>query len=227
MNHEPQRPGAEHATDKYGPLFLVLIAVFSLAAFAGSSQLLRVILGWLVIGVFVATLRATGVTPKQMRVATLAAGTYALVVLVGGLFDRAEVSAGFGIIAGVLLAVGVLMLMRRVFEHEQVTVQLVVASLAAYLQVALVFAFIYGAAAELSDGMFFAQGDVPATSVLYFSVVTMTTLGYGDLSPGTNLGQALVMIQTLFGQIFLVVLVAYLVGSLGGHRPQLRKEPVD
>ena len=46
----------------------------------------------------------------------------------------------------------------------------------------------------------------------YFSFVTITTLGYGDITPLTNRASALALIEALIGQIYLVVLVAWLVG---------------
>ena len=46
----------------------------------------------------------------------------------------------------------------------------------------------------------------------YFSFVTMTTLGYGDITPASEPARAMVMIQTVSGQVYLAVLVARLVG---------------
>jgi hypothetical protein len=46
---------------------------------------------------------------------------------------------------------------------------------------------------------------------LYFSFVALTTLGFGDLSPSVGLPQALTALEALFGQVFLVTLVARLV----------------
>ena len=59
---------------------------------------------------------------------------------------------------------------------------------------------------------FFAQAGVHQQSeYLYFSFVTLTTLGFGDLSPAVGLPQALVALEALLGQVFLVTLVARLV----------------
>lgn len=220
----PTRPAAAHATDRFGLVFALLSLVFVLAAFSGESGLVRTVSGLLVIGIVVATLRATGVTPRRMRIAAVVAVFVGAVIVTGSFFDRPYVALLFGVGSFVVLGLGAAALIRRIFEHERITFQLVVAALAAYLEVALMFAFIYGGLAEVSDGTFFAQSDVPATSVLYFSVVTMTTLGYGDITPSSDLAQALAMIQTLFGQVFLVVLVAYLVGSLGRERPRLLRD---
>jgi uncharacterized membrane protein len=60
----------------------------------------------------------------------------------------------------------------------------------------------------------------------YFSFVTMTTLGYGDITPVTDLARAVVVFQTIMGQIFLVVVVARVVSLLGTGRTmrQAQKE---
>ena len=78
--------------------------------------------------------------------------------------------------------------------------------------VGLLFAFVYLAVADLRDAPFFAQeGAHQQSEYVYFSFVTLTTLGFGDLSPALGLPQALVALEALLGQIFLVTLVARLV----------------
>jgi ion channel len=49
---------------------------------------------------------------------------------------------------------------------------------------------------------------------LYFSFATLTTTGYGDLVPGSNLARSLAILEALTGQIYLVTVVAVLVGNL-------------
>ncbi|HEX3262045.1 MAG TPA: potassium channel family protein [Solirubrobacterales bacterium] len=53
---------------------------------------------------------------------------------------------------------------------------------------------------------------------LYFSFVTITTVGYGDLTAGTSLGRSIAIAEALTGQIYLVTVVAAIVGVLGGRR---------
>ena len=48
--------------------------------------------------------------------------------------------------------------------------------------------------------------------LVYFSYVTQTTLGYGDISPVSGIARAIVISQSLFGQIYIAVIVARLVG---------------
>jgi hypothetical protein len=53
---------------------------------------------------------------------------------------------------------------------------------------------------------------------MYFSFITMATVGYGHLTPRGGLGRALAVTEGLFGQIYLVTAVAALVGNLGRAR---------
>ena len=76
---------------------------------------------------------------------------------------------------------------------------------------------------------FFAQpGQHGPADFAYFSYITMATVGYGDLTPATGLPRTNAVLEALIGQIFLVVLVARLVGMYTptfrwGH--ELGREP--
>ena len=65
-------------------------------------------------------------------------------------------------------------------------------------------------------------GDVTRSDYMYFSFITMATVGYGDVTPEGNLGRALAVIEGLLGQIYLVIAVAVLVSSLGRKRAARR-----
>ena len=65
---------------------------------------------------------------------------------------------------------------------------------------------------DLQEGPFFAQpGEHTQSEFVYFSFVSLTTLGFGDLTPTRGLPQALTVLEALAGSIFLVTLVARLV----------------
>lgn len=213
------RPGAERATEEYGRVFLMLLAILFFVMFVEESRLARVLVGLGVILVVLLTLRATGVTPRTMRNALLMEAAFAALVIAVGYTDAAGVIAAVGYGTAAALAVAVLMLIRRIFEKDRIRLAEVVAALAAYIQIGLGFGFVFAATAALSDGDFF-NNDIAGQGAdfFYFSVITMTTLGYGDLSPATDIGRSLVIVETLLGQIFLIVLVAYLVGMLGSSR---------
>ena len=89
------------------------------------------------------------------------------------------------------------------------------AALCIYVLLGMLWAFIYQAIGAFSDDPFFAQ-PVSATSAdyLYFSFVTQTTVGYGDLSAATNPGRAFAVLEALLGQLYLVTVVALVVSRL-------------
>jgi hypothetical protein len=100
----------------------------------------------------------------------------------------------------------------RILRHRRVTYETVLGALCAYILIGLLFAFLYLAVEEVRDGPFFAQaGEHSQSEYLYFSFVSLTTLGFGDLTPTTGLPQALTALEALLGSIFLVTLVARLV----------------
>jgi voltage-gated potassium channel len=104
----------------------------------------------------------------------------------------------------------------RVLHHRRITHETVLGALCIYVLTGLLFAFVYIAVDALTDASFFAQaGAHEQSEYVYFSFVTLTTLGFGDLSPSVGLPQALVALEALLGQVFLVTLVARLVTLWG------------
>ena len=95
------------------------------------------------------------------------------------------------------------------------TLTVVAGVLCLYLLLGLFFASMYVATDRLTNQSFFAGG-APATSsnAVYFSFVTMTTVGYGDFTASTNFGHTLSAFEALLGQIYLVTVVAAIVSRL-------------
>ena len=104
----------------------------------------------------------------------------------------------------------------RVLRHRRVTHETVLGALCSYVLVGLLFAFLFLAVDGFRGTDFFVQeGPHVQSEYVYFSFVTLTTLGFGDLSPSVGLPQALTALEALFGQVFLVTLVARLVTLWG------------
>jgi hypothetical protein len=113
----------------------------------------------------------------------------------------------------------VLGIVRNIRARRQVTIEAVFGVLCVYLLLGMAFAFIYGAMGRFA-GSFFAQ-NVPASVAhcLYFSFITLTTVGYGDLTASSNLGHTLSAFEALIGQIYLVTIVSLFVGNLRRNAP--------
>ena len=110
------------------------------------------------------------------------------------------------------------LVLARSFRHRRVTLNTVCATLSAYLLIGLIFATAYRLL-HFVNPPFFAQTDHPTPGQFsYFSVVTLTTLGFGDLTPATDPGRAFVMVEAVIGQVFLVTTLARVVSLLGEER---------
>jgi hypothetical protein len=115
---------------------------------------------------------------------------------------------------GVVIAVGV-------FDQRTVNRQSVLGAICIYLLIGMDFTFVYGAAAALGSGDFFADGTDGTPSLrLYFSYATLTTVGYGDYTLAGDLGHTLAIVEALLGQLYLVTVVAVIVSRLHHRRPE-------
>jgi hypothetical protein len=95
----------------------------------------------------------------------------------------------------------------------------VLGAVCVYVLLGLIFVFVFGAVAELGSTPLFAQGmDGTRSLRVYFSYVTLATLGYGDYTPNGNLAQLLAVVEALIGQLYLVTVVALLVSRLHGKQ---------
>lgn len=166
-------------------------------------------------GVLVVALRIAAASRRLHRVGVVAA--VALVVLalgldVVGLDGQGAFVSALGVV--LVLAAMVAIVGRLVRRDVGVDGRTVLGAVCVYLMLSTLFTFAFGAVA--AQGRFF-RGDEPATlaSLQYFSLATLTTVGYGDLAAATRLGRSLAVIEALLGQIYLVTVVALLVGRLG------------
>jgi len=100
--------------------------------------------------------------------------------------------------------------LQRILRQRRVTYETVLGALCTYVLLGLLFAFAYLAVDELAGPFFTQPGPHGQSEYLYFSFVTLTTLGFGDLSPDVGLPQALTVFEALTGQVFLVSMVARL-----------------
>jgi voltage-gated potassium channel len=104
-------------------------------------------------------------------------------------------------------------------RFQKVTVNVLYATLCLYLIIGLFWGSLYTLLNELSPGAYSGtlldnmQGD-PLHIFNYFSMVTLTTLGYGDITPQNPGAGALCQMEAIVGQFFTAVIVAWLVGSI-------------
>ena len=111
------------------------------------------------------------------------------------------------------VALAIAGLLSEVFRAKVITLDVIRGSIAIYLLLGVFFALLY-AIVFFSVPSQFLESIYPSrlSEFIYFSFTTLTTLGYGDISPAGTLTRSLSTIEAVSGQLFLTITVARLVG---------------
>jgi Ion channel len=195
-------------------LLLILATVMTVSLGAGpAGQFLGVCLSGFTLLFVLHTSDARRRTFRAaLTIVVIAVVGAAAALLIGA--ERGSTAAGM---IGLLLAFAApLTILRRILASPTITVRIVLGALAIYLLVGLTYAYLYPVIAALTDQPFFAQTANPgAVDYVYFSYVTLTTVGYGDFTAATSVGRMVAVSEALTGQLYLVSAVALLVGNIG------------
>lgn len=130
--------------------------------------------------------------------------------------------------AGCVMLSIALLISSDVFSRTQVDGDAICGSISVYMLAGVVFAAVYSmillASPEqfrIADGLAAEDPSLgPHRLMLYFSLTTLTTVGYGDITPLGDLPRSLANAEAIFGQAYLTVLVARLVGQHLARRPE-------
>ena len=109
-----------------------------------------------------------------------------------------------------------IIIMRRVLDRSPVTTDKIFGAVSAYILIGIGWAGIFALLQVVNPGSFAIPEMLVSEKAwgmwsLYFSFVSLTTIGYGDITPLTPAAQTYAYIEAVFGQIFLTVLIARLV----------------
>lgn len=209
-------------TRRHHGFALVLVLVLASVSFQVAapdedwSQLVTILLGAATLAVSVWAARA----PRALARGAAAAGVLLALISVVVLIVWGDVPTALtALVNGMLIAIAPAViaggLLRDLREDGGVTLTTLSGVLAIYLLLGMLFSFLFGATADLETAAFFASDPAPTRSdFLYFSYVTLCTVGYGDLAPATDVGRMLAVAESLIGQIYLVTVVALIVSNL-------------
>jgi hypothetical protein len=131
------------------------------------------------------------------------------------------------ILGMVFLVILLAVLIIQVFRRGAVTPHKIRGAIVVYLLIGGMWSFFYFIAAlTLPQAFRWPEGQVPANmgalqqGLTYFSYITLTTTGFGDITPAVPLTRALAMLEALAGQLYLVITLARLVSlAVAGHNP--------
>ena len=136
-------------------------------------------------------------------------------------YNSTQISIFTRIFGALFFGYAVLIILQMIAGSTEVTRETIFAAVVAYLLIALMWAFLYMILEMVAPGSFsFPDKSIRVETMQfeYFSFITITTLGYGDITPLTNRASALTLLEAIIGQIYLVVLVAWLVGMFVSNK---------
>jgi hypothetical protein len=211
-----ESPEASQKSGIYHVLLASLLLLIALQPYAHVADGLIVQLGSA--GLLLAAVAAVASKRRLFVVGLLlAVPAIGLIFLKGGV---PTVAGGVLTIATLLFICFVIL--RRIAKHPVVTSATVSGSLIVYLTFGVIWAEAYWLVEHLRPESFTGlsgAGDVAVQrDLFYYSYVTLATLGYGDINPVGPEARSLAITEAIVGQLYLVVMVAGLVGMSLAHR---------
>lgn len=212
------RPGSRverlRASHTYGFVLLLVALTYVFIVAAPDESWARGVLILIETGTLALAFWTSGLgwTRAAVVLAVLGGSAAILQLFVGG-----STMKGLDAIVNVLVvAATVVVIGLGVVDQGEINRKSVTGAICIYVILGILFTFAYGAAAELGSGAFFAQGtDGTPADRIYFSYVTLATLGYGDYTAAAQPGRSFAVAESLLGQLYLVTIVALLVGRFG------------
>jgi hypothetical protein len=207
----------------YGLVLLLTILSIGLQMVVSGSDGLRLVTVALQAATLIVAVRVSGVRHGGVRAAAWAAFAAQVASLLIWVVKGDFPQIAGALVGGLLVAVAPVAIARGLVaelrERREVTLATLAGVLANYLLAGMFFSFIYGVIGAIDESALFAD-HVAGTRAdeLYFSFVTMCTVGYGDLTPAADVTRTFAVVEMLFGQIYLVTIVALIVGNLGRRR---------
>ena len=202
--------------ERYGLLLAAILAAFTLQGIATPAPWEQVLVTALLAATLLLALWAADARDIVVRISLVVGIALFLVSVVEALAGNVDVAATR--LANLLLLclappAVVLGIVRSLRARGHVTVEAVFGVLCLYILIGMFFAGVYATIGRYHQ--FFANGaEASVAHCLYFSFITLTTVGYGDFTAAGNLGHTLSAAEALTGQIYLVTVVSVIVGNL-------------
>ncbi len=183
-------------------------------------------------GVFLAGVYAVSGKPRVLRIGL----AIAVPAFLTTWLEHAQPSTGTAVanlvLGAAFLAFVAVVILRAVLEQLQVSSDTIYGGICVYLLLGLLWQTGFSLVELLQPGSFLLGG-VPLSEVhagasgpqhfpelMYFSYVTITTLGYGDIVPANSVARAMAVSESVVGQLFVAIFIARLVGlHLAHSRP--------
>jgi hypothetical protein len=199
-------------------IFIILDAL--LTSYTFGSRIID--LAWLIL--FFSCINAISDTKKQLAISLLLffcsiAARLTVYIIDDSFYERAGQSFAFAFSA-IFYAYTGFLIIAYALKGGKVTRDKIAAAICVYLIIGAIWSMLYGLVDILDPDAFRISADaamVNAKPFGYFSYITLTTVGYGDITPLSASARSLAMVEGIIGQIYIAVMIARLVGLYIAH----------
>lgn len=216
---------------RFSFMLISMVAMFFIVPLIGDSQsMIDEMFGWFSIAVLVSCLRAI---TQSRRFFMFMIFLTVVNVLLGGSEIMVKDESSHFLITVLLFKIFYFVLvffsiMRFVLNREPVTGDKICGAISAYLLMGIIWSFVYtifhynNPDCILVPEAWLSTETINSYWAIYFSFTTLTTLGYGDITPQLPLAQSYAVMEAAIGQIFLAVIVARLIALHITHERDLK-----
>lgn len=207
-----------YASRRYQILFYVVFLMLILMPLAGTLGFPKTAIQWMLFGCLIAAImpNASRDNFRAVFLGVLITGIILYVTDLVGPSMSFDSSLPLFAVLGLLAAGGAMLF---VVSSKQISAETIYAALSVYLLVGLFFGLIYWSLDESIPGSLGAPTELTESGAVYYSFVTLSTLGYGDIIPRTDIARGIAIFEVIGGQLFLAVMIARLIGLFRPARP--------
>lgn len=218
---------ALHARDSYGLVLGLLVVTFFLNELVHGPVWTSFVVLSLNAVVVLFAMHTSNVSQRTLRIGFAISGASILIGLIVVIADNNGMlstpnDTATAVVSGaqiVLLAIAAPATVTRILRHPYVDVESILGAISAYIMFGLFFTSVFAFIGAFQQ--FFVEVAKPhIADYQFFSFVTLTTVGYGNLVPKTRIGESMSAAEALLGQVYLVTLVARLVSVFGTQKPE-------
>jgi len=194
-------------------LFISMVLMFVLRPFLTERVALGYLMEIFLLLIFLSAVYAVSQKRITLIIALLLVLLMEILQLFSYLKDSPLLDTLSNILGGFLLAYTATIILFHLFKEDRITGDMIMGAICAYFLMGLVWAFVYSTLEFFQPGSFqMPQGAVNQATFTYYSYVTLTTLGYGEITPISAPARSFAILEAMMGQLYLAVLIARLVG---------------
>jgi len=199
---------------RYFFLLISVLTLITVSPFFAATESDRSILGLLFTLVLLSAVHTSSAKPRQFVFAVSLAIPWLILQWGGDALGLGESKIATGILLAALNGFAIFIVLGHIINEKDVKFNILCGAVAIYLMLGLSWALVFSVLEAISPGTIAlsnTNAELAWIDLLYFSFTTLTTLGYGDITPISPVARIWANLEAITGTLYIAVLVARLV----------------